>query len=336
MGDRRASVGYGAPMRIGAIGLVALLAAVAGCSGDNGTTVTRSVDNTGSAASADPAATETGTGGTAASGSFVAAAGVAPADADEIIGATDVRTMLASLGFPSNWLVPEGVGIADVAGVAVRQSTGDDLTTYRYLFGFWQPAGNPDDLAKSWYEEYSKVFGAPPASGSGTKTGNGVSGRLYSGGLPEDPGGRLVVTVVGTDGTEGATKPVVIEVEYKIVGPGATTTLQLSPELLNALPDITGCVPFLVEADMELYVSPNASITGPGYRTIYDGTCPDTATFDAAGAWAVGRDGIVNQDAEHVEVTDSTGSNGTMLHVRAGSDTSIRIDTNQPAAQPDG
>lgn len=289
-----------------AVTSLALAIALASCGGDSGRE-----DRSGSAPTTGP---------------FVAGPGIVPADAADIGAAADVKAMLTSVGFPAAWLVPDGLTAAEVAGVLVRQSSGDERTTYTYQFAFARRSGSFDAITAEWYGKYAEALGAEAALTKGTKRGNDVSGLLYSGGLPEDPGGRLTVTTVGV---EGSSDPVVVEVELKIEGPAAVPTLQLSPALISELPAIDGCTPFLVVVDYATYASPSSTNAEPAYRTIYDGNCADDAALAATRVWVEGRDGFSTQNDEYVEITDTPGSSGKLIHVRAAANSAMRIDTEQ-------
>jgi len=258
---------------------------------------------------------------------------VAPAGPADIAGAADVRTLLAQLHFPEHFPMPDGLTGADVAGLELTQSASSELqyTSTTSVLAWREPA--PDDpaaLAQEWFDRGQEALGVADASSTGKITGNDLEGFLVSGGLPDESNGELSVTVIRHAGDT----TVVVEIEHEIEVSGAVPDLQFAPELLTALPDISGCVAELIEASFKTYNSPNSFTEDPAYATIFDGNCPTSASMDSMRTWAATSGGQLNDNEQNLNVYGATGPDGMSIETSAylGDDgtVAIRIDTTTP------
>jgi hypothetical protein len=330
------------PRLLAAAVTVTVLAASCGSDGgvdavESNDTVLDDVDTDGTTPTGDP--TPTGdTAGTATAPSQTTPiptfeGRVTPAFPDEISGAADIRTVLAQLGFRPDWPLPDGLATSDVVGVKLSQSAGSDYYVTRASVAWRAPAtDDPEGLSAEWYDTARDVFGVEESFGTGTITGNELEGFLNSGGSEEDPTGSLSVTVIRPEGD--ATAPVIIEIEHELQTNGSDPDLTLSPALLAALPDLTGCVPEIVSAEYRTYSSPNEFLDDPAYTTIFDANCATRASYDAASAWATTSGGSVNQTEDKVQVSEAPGPNGTTIQIYSSladdGGSYLRTDTTAP------
>lgn len=296
---------------------VALLS-LAGCGSDADTTT-----------SVAPASVTDATGQSVPSASVP----TAPASANEIADAMDIRSVMAQLGLRADWPLPADLPRSDIVGLKVSQSAGSDSTAFDVSVAFRQPVADPASIADDWYDRAAQVFDIGPASGSGKVTGNGFTGTTRSGGLEDEPAGNLGVMVIQRDGDIAS--PVVVEIELERSVAGTTATdLQFPRAVIDALPDMTGCVPTLASAELDAYDSPNDVESPPSYDITIDARCVDRAAFDAAAGWSAVHGGRVAQTEDTVEITDAPGPGNSTLHVYSyladdGTST-IRVDLSDP------
>lgn len=305
-------------MRLRSIALVSaglLTLAVGGCSSDDRSAPATTTDTA-------PSSQSVPSDSTVGGDPVRLAAGVVPAGSSEITDAADVPALLATMGFPTAWPMPDGLVAADVLGLEASQTAGSDGTKATFSLTWRQAAGALDDAAQQWFETANSALAVGPLIGT-SKTGSGaVAGVSYSAGADDEPSGRLSVTASSVDAGS-----IAVQVEFEYVNESPTPTLQFAPSTIAALPSITGCVPELVQASFVRYDAPNAAAGQRDYTTIFQGRCASRATFDSTVSWAVGRDGRITQDEDSIEVTDSTGPDGESLHVGASASGSVRIDT---------
>lgn len=293
-----------------------LLVLTAGCSSSSD-----DADPSTSVVAADSSAPSTPAGsGSAGAGGLVA--GVMPASVSDITGASDVRALIGQIGFPTSWPLPDGIAATDLLGLKVSQTSGQDGTDATFSVAWSEPTAPLDDAAKQWFERANAALAVGPLVGSSASGPGGQNGVSYTAGSDSDPSGRLTVTASPVDSAS-----IAIAVELEVVDPSASPTLQLAPATIAGLPSISGCVPELMQAELVLYDAPSSSPGQRDYRTIFQGRCASRATFDSTVSWAVGRDGRITQDADSIEVTNSTGPSGESLHVGASAAGAVRIDT---------
>lgn len=313
----------------------------ASCASDSGVDATRSED-TRAPGDTGPTSTADTTSGTTAPADTVPTSTpalspadhpVAPDGPSAISGAADIRTVMAQLGFPADFPIPDGLATADVVGLELTQRSNGEYTSVTSTVAWSEPASDdPAALAQDWFDTGRAALGVAASISTGKIKGNDLEGFLVSGGLEDEPKGQLIVTVIRPAGDASA--PVVVEMEHEIEIAGMVPDLSFGAGLSAALPDMTGCVAELVSANFHLYDAPNSFTEGPGYTTIFDGNCPASA-IEAMRSWAATSGGTLNDNEQNLNVYGATGPDGmaiaTSAYLGDTGTVAIRIDTTTPA-----
>ncbi len=226
-------------------------------------------------------------GSTIDSSGGIGVIGVIPSSPEEFSAPADAAALLAGLGFPSKWVLPDPLAAGDIVGVGVTLGLGSDGLVSKYSTTYRQPAGARADAVGVWAAKLDDVFDTDIAAASevvnGTVTGNGLQGVLGGGGDENAPSGRFSLIAIGPEGNDKS--PVVMRIKNERRDPNGTIAYTFPTELTDAIFDLAPCVPETVRVEYDAYDAPNASVEPPSYSISLDTNC-DAGSFAAMATWA--------------------------------------------------